>query len=87
MAFVWKIFSPDIPKNKIADTVNKEKSGNILLILVVPFIMLGIIMQGMLRDGVTTWMPTFISQTYNMSNIISISILSGVNLVFLAFLC
>ena len=28
-------------------------------------IMLVIMMQGMLRDGVTTWMPSFISETYN----------------------
>ena len=30
----------------------------------------------MLKDGVTTWMPTYISETYNMSNLIAI--LSGV---------
>ena len=38
--------------------------------------MLAIIIQGMIRDGVTTWMPTFIGETYNLGT--SISILSGV---------
>ena len=40
------------------------------------FIMLAIIIQGMIRDGVTSWMPTFINDTYNLGT--SISILSGV---------
>jgi OPA family glycerol-3-phosphate transporter-like MFS transporter len=38
--------------------------------------MLAIIIQGMIRDGVTSWMPTFINDTYNLGT--SISILSGV---------
>ena len=39
-------------------------------------IMIAIILQGSLRDGVTTWMPSLISETYNMSS--TIAILSGV---------
>lgn len=39
-------------------------------------IMLAIIIQGMIRDGVTTWMPSFIGDTYHLGT--SISILSGV---------
>ncbi len=41
-----------------------------------PVIMLAIIIQGMIRDGVTSWMPTFIGEIYNLGT--SISILSGV---------
>ncbi len=40
------------------------------------FIMLAIILQGMIRDGVTTWMPSFIKNTYHLGD--SISILTGV---------
>ena len=29
-------------------------------------IMLSIILQGMLRDGITTWMPTYITETYHL---------------------
>ena len=28
--------------------------------------MLSIILQGMLRDGITTWMPTYITETYHL---------------------
>lgn len=35
-----------------------------------------IILQGILRDGVTTWMPTLVSDTFNLSS--SASILTGV---------
>ena len=38
--------------------------------------MLGIILQGMLRDGVTTWMPSYIKETYDLGS--SIAILTGV---------
>lgn len=37
---------------------------------------LAIVLQGILRDGVTTWMPTLVSDTFNLSS--EISILSGI---------
>ena len=40
------------------------------------FIFLGIILQGMLRDGVATWMPTYLADVHGMNN--QESILSGV---------
>lgn len=39
-------------------------------------VMTAIIMMGMLRDGITTWMPSYIAETYRLSNVISI--LTGV---------
>ena len=36
----------------------------------------GIILQGVLRDGITTWMPTYISDTYHLGS--AVSILTGV---------
>lgn len=42
------------------------------------FIALAIICQGMLRDGVTNWMPSLLSETFNMGN--SASILCTVSL-------
>lgn len=44
----------------------------------VALIMLGIVLQGALRDGVTTWMPSYISETYHLGS--EISILTGVAL-------
>lgn len=40
------------------------------------FIVLGIICMGMLRDGVATWMPTYLADVHSMSN--EESILSGI---------
>jgi len=41
-------------------------------------IMGAILLHGMLKDGVATWMPSYISETYNTGN--SIAILSGVGM-------
>lgn len=48
-------------------------------------IMLAIVFQGMLRDGVATWMPSYISETYRLSN--GISILTGVILPLFSVVC
>ena len=48
-------------------------------------IMAAIVLQGMLRDGVTTWMPSYISETYSLGN--SISILTGVALPIFSIAC
>lgn len=43
------------------------------LLLVILFC---ILLEGMLREGITTWMPSFISESFHLSS--SISILTGV---------
>lgn len=43
------------------------------LLLVILFC---ILLEGMLREGITTWMPSFISESFHLSNVISI--LTGV---------
>lgn len=48
-------------------------------------IMAAIVLQGMLRDGVTTWMPSYIAQTYHLNSVISI--LTGVILPVFGILC
>lgn len=52
-----------------------EKFGPVAIIVTVG-LMLAIIMQGSLRDGVTNWTPTMLSETFHLSS--SVSILSGV---------
>jgi OPA family glycerol-3-phosphate transporter-like MFS transporter len=39
-------------------------------------IMLGIVMQGILRDGITTWMPSYIDDSFHLGS--RVSILTGV---------
>lgn len=58
-------------------------TGRIALLIV--FIMTAIVLQGSLRDGVTTWMPTYISETFKLGS--SSSILSGVILPIFTFVC
>lgn len=77
MLFLWQRFCPD--SGIINTSVPKWENGHSFKLLFGPLmlcIMAAIVLQGMLRDGVTTWMPSFISETYDMSN--RISILTGV---------
>lgn len=48
-------------------------------------IMLMVVSQGMLRDGVTTWMPSYITDNYQLGS--QISILTGVVLPLFSILC
>lgn len=86
MAFVWLIASSFFIKNckkevtsdpqlpKIEATHKLTLSGG--LIAMIGLTMAAIVLQGILRDGITTWMPSFISTTYHLSD--SISILTNV---------
>lgn len=74
MVFFWQKYCPVLPKQ--IKTANSEKNKNLFKMPLLWFIILAIILQGFLRDGVTTWMPVYISQTYNLGS--TISILTGV---------
>lgn len=65
----------NVTNNKVQ--VKSLSKGYIFLSGLVP-IAIGIILQGTLRDGVTTWMPSIISETYHLDT--SVSILSTVAL-------
>jgi len=85
VAFVWnkdfpKISAKLVKTKAVTDGEHVVEEGNahfgLNAVLVTVFIMLSIVMQGALRDGVTSWTPTLLSETFNMSS--SVSILSGV---------
>ena len=86
MLYFWNRYSYEIPCQQTI-TKKTDKSGNnkMLFTPIMICIMIAIILQGMLRDGVTTWMPTYISDVYNLSNIISI--LTGVVLPIFSIIC
>jgi len=78
MLLIWNKYIKDVepvPDERPAKKTSKE-TGNILFTPLLLVSMLAMALQGMLRDGVTTWMPSYILETYNMSN--AISILTGV---------
>lgn len=72
-------------KDEYKDADVKLKKNFSMFSPVMICIMLAIVFQGMLRDGVTTWMPTYVSDVYKLSNIISI--LSGVILPIITIVC
>ena len=85
MAIAWQILCPEVAPIRRVKQEIKEKSGVSLFSPLMLFIMLAIILQGALRDGVTTWMPSYISDTYNLSS--KISILTGVLLPIFSLVC
>ena len=98
MAFVWKKACPEIeaensagaPRERIrtpdeADVPEPVRQPSIFKSPMLWMIMLAIVAQGALRDGVTTWMPTYIQQTFNLGN--GISILTGVVLPIFSITC
>ena len=91
MLALWLRFAPDAPKempsHKQTTPSPEKKNGGILSLLSPMFllVMAGIALQGMLRDGVTTWMPSYISETYDISKILSI--LTGVIMPIFSVIC
>lgn len=64
----------DYKTEKTAQNGSEKFTKPVIVLLL--FIMVAILCQGALRDGVTNWTPTYISQIFNMDS--SLSILSGV---------
>lgn len=86
MIFIWNKYSYEIDTEPNEARTQRESVKNTSLFSALMIgIMLAIILQGMLRDGVTTWMPSYISETYNLSS--SISILTGVILPLFGIIC
>ena len=65
-----------LPEEKSSAKNNKGFAIPKAAVFPIIFIVLGIIFQGMLRDGVATWMPTYLAEIHGMSN--EKSILSAV---------
>ena len=84
MLFAWNRYAYDVktePKTPKAETKKEQGLFTPLFLCVMVVIML----QGMLRDGVTTWMPSYIAETYDLSN--KVSILTGGILPVFSILC
>ncbi|MBR6741279.1 MAG: MFS transporter, partial [Clostridia bacterium] len=87
MIFIWNKFSYEIgikKREKQEVGVDNSKKYRLLTPLML-FVLFAIVLQGMLRDGVTTWMPSYIKDTYNLGN--TISILTGVVLPVFSIFC
>ena len=79
MFFFWNRFASDGlagPSSSKKVAAGEKISFKVFLSPLILCVLMAIMCQGMLRDGVTTWMPSNISETYDLSS--SISILTGV---------
>lgn len=84
---IWLKFCPEVSVSARKKDKNKKGNGSLRGIFSPMMLccMLVIILQGSLRDGVTTWMPTYISETYSLGS--AISILTGIALPLFSILC
>lgn len=85
MALIWAKTCPAIP---MASPRAKDQQSGAAATLLTPMmlaVMVAIVLMGALRDGVTTWMPTYIGETYNLGA--AVATLTGVALPVFAILC
>ena len=84
MAVVWMVWSKKLlrgidilqKEQKSDSTATQKRSTPLLRIMMrtLPLILITISLQGMLRDGISTWVPSFISETYGLGEELSILI-------------
>ncbi|MBQ2274062.1 MAG: MFS transporter [Clostridia bacterium] len=85
----WHKYCVDVTVSKPQKQEEKEvyEKGGIKALFTPTMIciLIAIALHGMLRDGVITWMPTYISETYNLGS--AVSILTGVVLPIFSITC
>ncbi|MBR6533844.1 MAG: MFS transporter [Clostridia bacterium] len=87
MMIFWNKYSFEVgvqKREKVSGEVSIDKKYNLFTPLMI-FIMIAIILQGSLRDGIATWMPSYIKTSYDLGD--AISILTGVVLPIFAIIC
>ncbi len=84
MLFAWHFGTKRLPEKQketqpqgsdgadCTPNASKPSASRIVIGSGMVFILAAIILQGMLRDGLTTWMPSLISDTFGLSNAVSI---------------
>ena len=86
MLVIWQLlcpeinFSPEIPQKNTSAPI-----GNFKIDILFVLIMIGIVLQGALRDGVTTWTPTYIDDMFNLGS--ALAILTSVVLPIFSMFC
>ncbi|MBQ3055481.1 MAG: MFS transporter [Oscillospiraceae bacterium] len=87
MLLVWLKTCPDVERVEPTPAVKTEQvvPKSRLLTPLLFAVLLAAMLQGLLRDGATTWMPTYIADTYRIGN--AAAILTGVILPLFSLLC
>lgn len=81
----WSLWCPLISEIPVQKQMKETSSGTFRLTPMFVVIMLAIVMHGALRDGVTTWTPSYISEIYHLGN--DTAIFSSVLLPIFAIIC
>ncbi len=71
---IWLIFTKKLQySDSLSNKVEEQKLPlkQLISVGIIP-ILIAIVMQGFLRDGITTWMPTYISDVFNLGASVSI---------------
>ena len=72
MAVIWLKKCPRIGMEE-KKSANQAGGGfSVKAMIIMAAIMLIIVLQGILRDGVTTWMPSYVSETFQLNSKIAI---------------
>lgn len=82
---LWQLFRYTPSVNVVGDKPQSNGNFRVFLSPLVLGVMGAIVLQGMLRDGITTWMPSFITEVYDWDT--AASILAGVILPVFSLIC
>ncbi len=86
MLVIWQFGKYDVdPTKRRSNNIDQLANGKKLFGFWMIGILLAIVMMGLLRDGVTTWMPSYIGETYHLDSVVSI--LTGVVLPVFGIIC
>lgn len=85
IVLIWFIGSrkieKEVEKNGVLEDVisvsnnlkqRSDSMGKLILASGMVFLCFGLMFQGILKDGVTTWIPTYIREEFNMESVVSI---------------
>ena len=92
MATLWQVFLKAGRTAGASPTAKRDSADEgspsvwrLILLSGMPMIFSAILLQGLLRDGITTWMPTYISEAFSLGT--GVSILSGAVLPLFSVIC
>lgn len=79
MAFLWRFFFTKLearmrknPSSELPRVSPERKKLSAGMLLLLGTIMLAVVMQGFLRDGLTSWMPSYISEVFGLESELSV---------------
>lgn len=78
---LWTVSTRSLDSTPRATSVQSSSDstlslGKVILLSALPVTIVSIILQGLIRDGVTTWMPIYLAESFGIPNEVSILISS-----------